>query len=42
MTGFHLPNVNGSVRAADNQKVIQRAPLNANNRKQMPKVFDKI
>lgn len=42
MTGLHLPHVNCTIRTADNQKVIQRAPLNAHNRKQMPKVIDSI
>lgn len=35
LTGFHLPNVNCAVTAADYEEVIQWAPFDSNNREQM-------
>ena len=35
MSRFHLPHVNGAIRAADDQEVVQRSPLDNANREQM-------
>ena len=35
MSGFHLPDVDGAIRAADDQEVVHRAPLDRAHRKQM-------
>ena len=35
MSGFHLPDVDSAIRAADDQKVVHRAPLDRAHRKQM-------
>lgn len=35
LTGFHLPHINSTIRAANYHEIIKRAPLNGNNRKQV-------